>query len=198
MIPGFDEVVSFHGHSCPGLAMGYRVAVMAMERLKSGRSTQQELVAVVENDSCAVDAVQYMTGCTFGKGNLIFRDYGKFGFTFFSRQTEESFRVFIDAFKLDAMQDFVRLNARNSLSEEEKQDRVRVRDESVRQILEMPEEELLWMTEPREVMPPKARIRSSGICKQCGERAMENRLTIVDDELVCRSCLNARSGLELR
>jgi formylmethanofuran dehydrogenase subunit E len=96
------------------------------------------------------------------------------------------------------MQDFVLLNARDGLSEEEKQNRIRVRDESVRQILEMPEEELIRMTEPREVLPPMARIRSSGICKQCGERVMENRLTIVDDEPVCRSCISARSGLELR
>jgi hypothetical protein len=41
----------------------------------------------VENDSCAVDAVQVMTGCTFGKGNLIFRDYGKQAYTFMSRAT---------------------------------------------------------------------------------------------------------------
>ncbi len=28
-----------------------------------------------------------ITGCTFGKGNFIYRDYGKTAFTFFNRDT---------------------------------------------------------------------------------------------------------------
>jgi len=58
--------------ACPGLPGSLR----ALKELK-GRAEDEELVAVVENNLCAVDAVQVMTGCTFGKGNLIFRDYGK-------------------------------------------------------------------------------------------------------------------------
>ena len=42
-------------------------------------------VAVTETDMCAVDAIQALVGCTFGKGNLIFRDRGKVAFTFFRR-----------------------------------------------------------------------------------------------------------------
>jgi formylmethanofuran dehydrogenase subunit E len=71
-----EDIAEFHGHTCPGLAIGYRVSRYALEAL-GGRSEDEELVAVVENDSCAVDAVQVMTGCTFGKGNLIFHDYGR-------------------------------------------------------------------------------------------------------------------------
>lgn len=48
-----------------------------MEALGGGRDIDEEMVAIVENDSCAVDAIQVLTGCTLGKGNLIFRDYGK-------------------------------------------------------------------------------------------------------------------------
>ena len=73
----FEEVSNFHGHSCPGLAFGYRVALAAMDTLAVGHSTDEELVAMVENNSCAVDAIQAMAGCTFGKGNLIFKDHGK-------------------------------------------------------------------------------------------------------------------------
>ncbi|NOZ25951.1 MAG: formylmethanofuran dehydrogenase, partial [Nitrospirae bacterium] len=71
----FEDAVRFHGHVCPGLALGYRVSDLVLREL-GPRSEDEELVAIVENNSCAVDAIQVMTGCTFGKGNLIFRDYG--------------------------------------------------------------------------------------------------------------------------
>jgi formylmethanofuran dehydrogenase subunit E len=71
----YDEIIQFHGHECPGLAMGYRMATAAMKKLDSIRAEDEEIVAIVENDACGVDALQCVTGCTFGKGNLIFRDY---------------------------------------------------------------------------------------------------------------------------
>jgi len=93
----FDEVVKFHGHSCPGLALGYRVAVAAVKELNMENiSEDEEVVAIVENDSCAVDAIQVLTGCTFGKGNLIFKDCGKQVYTFIKRPSEEAVRISID------------------------------------------------------------------------------------------------------
>lgn len=93
----FEDVIKFHGHSCPGLAMGYVVAKAALEELGiKDRSQDEEIVCIVENDSCAVDAIQVMVGCTFGKGNLIFRDYGKQVYTFFNRKTGRAVRISVD------------------------------------------------------------------------------------------------------
>lgn len=64
----FEDAVDFHGHACPGLALGYRVAVAALKHLDVSRVEDEDLVAVVENDACSVDAVQFACGCTFGKG----------------------------------------------------------------------------------------------------------------------------------
>ncbi|MFP4655658.1 MAG: FmdE family protein [Methanohalobium sp.] len=69
----FEKAVEFHGHQCPGLAIGYRAAQIALDKFKN-RSEDEELVAIVENNSCAVDAIQSQTRCTFGKGNFVFRD----------------------------------------------------------------------------------------------------------------------------
>jgi formylmethanofuran dehydrogenase subunit E len=63
----FREAVRFHGHLCPGLAIGYVAAKVAVQLLGIGTSEDEEIVAVVENNSCAVDAVQVLLGCTFGK-----------------------------------------------------------------------------------------------------------------------------------
>lgn len=73
-IKPFEKAVEFHGHVCPGLAIGYRAAELGIEALACGRDTDEELVAIVENDACGVDAVQVVTGCTLGKGNLILKD----------------------------------------------------------------------------------------------------------------------------
>ena len=51
------KCVEFHGHLCPGLVYGYRVAKAAMNLLEINRSRDEEVVAVSENDSCAVDAL---------------------------------------------------------------------------------------------------------------------------------------------
>ena len=59
----YAQIVEFHGHSCPGLAMGYRMACAALAELKSMRAEDEELVAIVENDACGVDALQCVTGC---------------------------------------------------------------------------------------------------------------------------------------
>ncbi|NTW05305.1 MAG: formylmethanofuran dehydrogenase, partial [Peptococcaceae bacterium] len=89
----WEKTVEFHGHICPGLAIGFRAVSLALEKLDYGRSIDEELVAIVENDACGVDAVQVVSGCTFGKGNFFFRDYGKQVYTFAIRNTNRAVRV---------------------------------------------------------------------------------------------------------
>ncbi len=42
---------------------------------------------------CGVDAIQFITGCTFGKGNLIHKDYGKNAFSFYRRRDQKAVRL---------------------------------------------------------------------------------------------------------
>ena len=99
----FVKCVDFHGHICPGLSIGYKAAKMAMEKLKEGRADDEEIVAIVETDACSADAVQVLTGCTFGKGNFIYKDHGKMVLTLLSRKTGKGIRVAMrpDAFSTD-------------------------------------------------------------------------------------------------
>ena len=86
-----EKTIAFHGHSCPGLAIGIRVAERALQKL--GPCGQSDPVAVVETDMCGVDAIQFLTGCTFGKGNLIHKDYGKMAYSFYDRSRDVGFRA---------------------------------------------------------------------------------------------------------
>jgi formylmethanofuran dehydrogenase subunit E len=89
----FSDVIKFHGHVCPGSALGYLAAQAGLRELYSSRSSDVEIVVVVENDTCAVDALQVVTGCTMGKGNLIFHDYGKQAYIFIERKSGDGVRV---------------------------------------------------------------------------------------------------------
>lgn len=89
----FKKCVDFHGHICPGLSMGYRASLAGMELLRANRASDEEIVAIVETDACGADAVQVITGCTFGKGNFIYKDHGKMAFTFLKRTSGEGVRI---------------------------------------------------------------------------------------------------------
>lgn len=92
-IKSYQEAVAFHGHSCPGLALGYRAAQYTMYALRDGRSDDEELICIVENDACGVDAIQVAAGCSVGKGNLILRDLGKHAYTFIDRRYNRAIRL---------------------------------------------------------------------------------------------------------
>ena len=72
----WQKAVEFHGHACPGLAIGFKAVEAVKEKMGVTFSSDEELVCVTENDACGVDAIQVLTGCSLGKGNLIYRDTG--------------------------------------------------------------------------------------------------------------------------
>ena len=55
----WDTCVTFHGHGCGGLAVGFRAVLYAWELFGSGRAAvDEEIVCVAETDACGVDAIQ--------------------------------------------------------------------------------------------------------------------------------------------
>lgn len=186
----FKQCEIFHGHVCPGLALGYRAAKSALAHLNETRSPDEELVAIIETDSCGADAVQVLTGCTFGKGNFIFRDYGKMTLTLFSRKTGQGVRVAARPIlspknKLDLMH---KVMAGTASAEEEAQFN-KLHWQRACQILEMPETELLIITPVTEKLPPKAQIEPSELCVNCGEKVMQSKLQDQNGQKICRGCL---------
>ena len=194
----FDTAVKFHGHVCPGLSIGYRVATLASNRFKDW-SEDEELVAVVENRSCAVDAIQVVNGCTCGKGNLIFKDYGKHVYTFFKRGDKKALRIVLkpDAIPQDDRHTalFAKLRAGTASLEEEKEFRTSHEAKS-RKVLEMPEEELFWISEVDTEPPEKAKIYPTVICSECGEGFMEPLGRIRNGKIVCIPCFEEINKVE--
>ena len=188
----FKRCAAFHGHVCPGLSIGFRAAAAAMAWLRENRSADEELVAVVETDACSDDAVQGLTGCTFGKGNFIHKDYGKMALTLFSRTSGDGVRVVMrpDAFAPDEAH-FALLQKviRGQAGDDERQRFEALHLERSREMLEMPEERLFKLSPVTMAPPPKARIDKSLPCARCGEPTMASKLQSIDGRQVCRGCL---------
>ncbi len=182
------DTIQFHGHLCPGLALGYRVAKAALRVLGADRPQDEELVAVVENDSCAADAIQFITGCTFGKGNLIFRDFGKHIYTFYNRRTGKGIRISEDYRGFDNDQRFPDLKKRQEAGENVSQDMEAYKMEKAAAIINAEEKEFLTITPANAGLPHAAGIRGSVRCANCGEKFMESRGRVKKGKIVCIPC----------
>lgn len=186
-----DEVVAFHGHLCPGIITGVRAAQIALREL-GGRAEDEELVAIVECDNCAVDAIQQMLGCTFGKGNLIYRDYGKTAFTFIRRSDGRAMRVASrprPAQEPDpdytALRD--KMNAGTATDEERDHFGALHRERALR-LLDVPEDDMFTVAAVATPMPRRAQLRNSVICERCGEPVMETRTRLLGGRVLCLPC----------
>jgi len=164
--------VDFHGHLCPGLAIGYRVAREGLRRLGAKRAGDEELIAIVENDTCAVDAVQVLMGCTFGKGNLFFRDHGKMVFTFAVRPSGKALRIAAKSRDL----------RKGGPAGDD-------RDARLRWMLTAPMEGLFDVRETTIALPSEAKIRESIVCDRCGEEAMVSRVRRRKGKTLCIPCV---------
>lgn len=187
-----EKAVQFHGHICPGLLKGLRVAQFAQKYLGIDRDYDEELVAIVENDACGVDAIQAVLGCTFGKGNLIFKDYGKQVYTIASRENNRAVRIYekFGVLKAPELERFRELNWREGLTAAEEAEREELRGVLFEVIMTKPFEEMFEYREIEIELPPRALIHATVLCEVCGEGVMETRLSHTDRGMLCLECLN--------
>jgi len=157
----------FHGHLCPGIAIGVLAAKYALEH-DFEHSPDEEIVAVVETDNCSVDALQILLGTTFGKGNLVHLDYGKNNYSFYNRKTQKGIRL---ALKQE-------ISNYKNLS----------RDEKIQKLLELEPEGVFDIHEIEFNPPNMAQIEESEPCEMCGELTMESRMMNYQGKIMCISC----------
>ena len=169
----FKKAAEFHGHICPGLAMGYRVAKYVREHYP--RSKDEELVCIAENNSCSVDAVQSLLGCTTGKGNLILVDNGKQAFTFYSRDRGKALRIYFKGDVFAGMDALRQKMAAGELTAAEQKEMEGMRSRIIEQILTGRDEDLLAVSEAKIPAPDKARIYPSLAVRSAGRGLWRSR-----------------------
>lgn len=192
MTADLKRCVKFHGHICPGLVYGYRVAKEAVKLMKLKRSRDEEVVAVCENDSCAVDSLQVLLGTSAGKGNLIIRDYGKNVYTVFSRICNQAYRFSRRTeydYKGKNKKIFANLNAALNLGTASERERRRLKSMKIDDLLNRPFAEIFAIERIPFTEPRHAEVAPSKLCAICGEMTMASRMMKMKGRgLVCRPC----------
>ena len=191
-----DRLAEFHGHQCPGLAMGVQAARIALREVGPD-TTDEGVVAVVETDMCGVDAIQFMTCCTFGKGNLVHLDHGKKVFSFYRRSDGKAVRIAARAGAMAGDPEHQRLRERISAGQASDEDRQRFRElhaQRAEQVLAQDPDELFAVTPIEGDPPPRARIKASVACANCHEEAMESRIRRLNGRELCQPCFDAELG----
>lgn len=186
-----------HGHFCPYLALGVRAGVHAMGELSARSTGMEDIVAVVETNSCFSDGVQVSTGCTFGNNALIYRDYGKTAMTLVSRDhPDRGIRVhvkerenFIERDYPEASDLFDTVVAEREGSDEQKERLSEAWAEVGFDLVDRPIEELFDIETGVSVdLPDQAPIFEDAMCVECGEQMMAPKAVERDGQTYCRAC----------
>ena len=160
----FEEVVKFHGHLCGGVASGYALGKYAMELI--GAKPGDPLYAVVEFQNCMTDAIQMVTGCTTGKGNLVVRNLDKGAITLVKKETGKGVRVVIDNMHITG----------------------ETPEELAKNIIEADPKTTCTYREATLEVParrPKKLIK----CDKCGETFSEYVAEYIDGKILCPDCV---------
>ncbi len=188
----FQKCADFHGHICPGLVIGFQAAKCALEWLQANRAEDEEIIAIVETDACCADAIQVLTGCTFGKGNFFYKDYGKNVFTFASRESGKGVRIAMkpDALDLDKRhQELMDKLRAGTASEAERREFEKCHLQRSNDIMNLDPHKLFNVRSVKVSMPSMARVEPSKPCSRCGEPTMGTKLKQIDGDLICGGCL---------
>lgn len=162
----WEKAAEFHGHKCPGLAIGYKVSLLALKHLEiKDDINDEDIVCIAETDACGVDAVQVILKATVGTGAMRIVYTGKQAFNIFNRKNGKKAR-----FVFNDMQNF------NS------------KEERMEYILSADEEKLFTIKEVKMDFPEKAKIFNSYICAECDEKTAENAVSLINGRYVCNSC----------
>ena len=179
-----------HGHLCAGQVLGVRMALRGLNELGVDPDREpKRILAWVEIDRCATDAIATVTGCSLGRRTLKFLDYGKMAATFVDTQTQRAVRVVA----LESARERARAYAPPDM-ERHQAELVAYQN--------MPDEELMRVYEVRVAMsefdlpgPPRRRVT----CACCGEGVNDGREVIHHGETLCRACAeNSGDSLMLR
>ncbi len=179
-----EEVVELaeklHGHLAPGIALGVRMATLALKKLGTRRGSKK-LIAISETARCLADGMQAATGATLGHGNAFVENYGKLALTVGRVDTGQGYRVALrrDAWRHSALMKKWMLREGKLTRQEE--------HVLAQELLHLDEE---WLDVEPVKIEMEALFENSAIvrCSSCGELVPEKLSIGENGTRMCRSC----------
>jgi formylmethanofuran dehydrogenase subunit E len=165
-----EKARAFHGDVCPGLVIGTRLTIAAMNALgMDPMKRNRDLIVFVEIDRCVTDAVQAITGCSLGHRSLKYFNYGRFAAVFYNQTSKQAIRVSPVKRPHSSSEDIIQIY------------RTAPDEELVRL------EEVTVDVDPSDLPGKPQRVDE---CSRCGERIFDNKCVVADGKLTCRACAN--------
>ncbi|MFQ5779293.1 MAG: FmdE family protein [Nitrospiria bacterium] len=192
MDPEFKEVVDFHKHLCLDIAIGFRAGKALMREMEDQIKNMKEVIALVGNETCALDAIQEVTGCTFGKRNLHLTHLGKPVYILQNTKTGKAVRLYCsywDTFDHSELRKKKKESAAPEATPEQKAAFQRLTEEKIDAILAAPESDLFSMKHVTLPTPPKSGKYQAEPCDTCGEYVNVALLDVEDGKRRCKECL---------
>ncbi len=183
----FEKAVAFHGHFCPGLSIGIRASEWCLREYGSG--IQGDVAVVVETDRCGTDAVQILTGCTFGKGNFIHCNNGKAVYNFYQKKDGRSARLRLNPELTADLED-----EQKSLDKDDREGHDAIREKTLRRMYDTKLEEMFIISATHRSWEARASARQSEPCAICSEQVEIVHLHELNGQKVCGECLEAKDG----
>jgi formylmethanofuran dehydrogenase subunit E len=182
-----------HGHFCHFSAMGVKAAALAVNTLGVKSTGMEEVVAIVETNSCFADGIQFTTGCSLGNNALIYRDFGKTAFTL-AKRSGEGIRIAVIAERVfqersaETNELFDKVIINHCGTDEEQKRLHQLWAELSFNVLKLPNDEVFKIEKRIVDLPSYARIFASVKCCICGESIMEPRARLRDGQSICLPC----------
>jgi len=88
----WKEVVKFHGHECPGLAIGIRACEAIISKMNI-KPKEDKIICITENNTCPVDGIKYVFGGDYDKKNLFYKESDELAFNIFNASNNDSLRI---------------------------------------------------------------------------------------------------------
>jgi formylmethanofuran dehydrogenase subunit E len=188
-----DDAEKFHGHMCPMYALGLRMGKKALSILGRGREDGVKLVAIIEYRNCLADGLQYICGTTYGKNNLLYREYGKFAASFYDLTSKKSVRLRV---RKDVLSEVLKFGLRGQeirrLPPDSRRGEAKMHFEKGKKIIEslnkMSDDELFEITEAPAFDPAEEPILKYEVCEECGEVVLQDYIKIKNKRKVCIPC----------
>ncbi len=187
-----DWAFEFHGHFCPFMPLGYRMGLLALQRMGVDREQDHTLHVVCElgeghPQTCLIDGIQVATGATFGKTLIEKTFWGKLAATFwYPGKTAVRYSLkpsFLDAF---GTQEFFAYRKKGIEPSGIPADVTR---KAIDWMLSQADDDVFARTDRPDFQmhPPKGSFNKS-LCSVCGEYVFERYVRMQDGKPVCIPC----------
>ena len=190
----------FHGHKCPAMPLGLKIGSIAMNILGVNRSQASELFGITENGNfhyttCFNDGLQVITGCTFGKDNLIKSNKGKFGFTLVDRKTGRAVRITPKGEILKKSLDSKFMEIRKS-GVPPQDIPAKIVDPLIENIMKMLDTQLANISQifTLDIKVP-SHLYEKHICENCGELVVASYINYRNGKILCGDCSGLKANL---